>query len=57
VHRDEVTQATFSPHGRRLAMASLDKSFHVSPLPFDELYATAARLQATTSGVEGETGE
>jgi len=49
VHRDEVTQAAFSPDGRRLATASLDKSFHVSPLPYDELHATAARLQAATA--------
>ena len=41
-------QAAFSPDGRRLATASLDKSFHVSPLPFDEPYATATRLQAAT---------
>src|SRR5262249_55162077 len=49
VHRDEVTQAAFSPDGRRLATASLDKGFHVSPLPYDELHATAARLQAATA--------
>jgi WD40 repeat protein len=49
VHRDEVTQAAFSPDGRRLATTSLDKSFHVSPLPYDELHATATRLQAATS--------
>ncbi len=49
VHRDEVTQAAFSPDGRRLATASLDKSFHVSPLHFDELHAMAVRLQAATA--------
>ena len=52
VHRDEVTQAAFSPDGRRLATASLDKSFHVSPLPYDELHATATRLQAATAGAK-----
>ena len=52
MHRDEVMQAAFSPDGRRLATASLDKSVHVAPLRFDELYAEARRLRAATTDQE-----
>jgi WD40 repeat protein len=50
VHKDEVTQAAFSPDGLRLATASMDRAFHVSPLRFDDLHAAAVRLQAATAG-------
>lgn len=49
-HKDAVSQAAFSPDARKLATASMDNSFHISPLRFDELYDVAKRLQAVTSG-------
>jgi hypothetical protein len=39
----------FTPDGKLLATANLDKTFHVSPLRFDELYEIAQRLHAATS--------
>lgn len=50
VHKNAVSDVAFSPDGTKLATASLDKTFHVSPLHFDELYEVAKRLQAATSG-------
>jgi WD40 repeat protein len=44
IHKNDVTDVAFSPDGTMLATASLDKTFHVSPLDFDELYDTARRL-------------
>lgn len=41
-----------SRDGRRLATTNLDKTFHVSPLRFDELYEIAQRLHAATSNEE-----
>ncbi len=49
VHKNAVSDVAFSPDGTRLATASLDKTFHVSPLRFDELYEISQRLQAATS--------
>lgn len=49
VHKNAVSDVAFSPDGTRLATASLDKTFHVSPLRFDELYEVAKRLQAAIS--------
>ena len=49
VHNAPVTDAAFSPDGKRLATASLDKTFHISPVRFDELYKVAKRLQAAMS--------
>jgi WD40 repeat protein len=45
-----VSDVAFSPDGTKLATASLDKTFHVSPLRFDELYEVAKRLRTATSG-------
>jgi WD40 repeat protein len=45
-----VSDVAFSPDGTKLATASFDKTFHVSPLDFTELYDVAKRLQAATSG-------
>lgn len=50
VHKNAVTDVTFSADGTKLATASLDKTFQVSPLRFAELYEKAKRLQATTTG-------
>jgi WD40 repeat protein len=50
VHKSAVTDVAFSPDGTKLATASLDKTFYVSPLRFDELYEEARRLRAATSG-------
>lgn len=50
VHKNAVTDVAFSADGTKLATASLDKTFQVSPLRFAELYEEAKRLQATTSG-------
>ena len=50
VHKNAVSDVAFSPDGTKLATASLDKTFHVSPLDFTELYKVAKRLQAATSG-------
>jgi WD40 repeat protein len=50
VHRNAVSDVAFSPDGTKLATASLDKTFHVSPLDFTELYEVAKRLQAAISG-------
>jgi WD40 repeat protein len=48
-----ITEASdtvaFTPDGKLLATANLDKTFHVSPLRFDELYEIAQRLHAATS--------
>jgi WD40 repeat protein len=49
VHRNAVSDLAFSPDGTKLATASLDNTFHVSPLHFDELYEVAKRLQTATS--------
>ena len=49
-HKNAVSDVAFSPDGTRLATASLDKTFHVSPLRFEELYAVAKRLKTATSG-------
>ncbi|AKU13297.1 hypothetical protein AzCIB_3404 [Azoarcus sp. CIB] len=48
VHKNDVRDLAFSPDGTRLATASSDKTFNVSPLGFDELYAAAQRLQRET---------
>jgi WD40 repeat protein len=50
VHKNAVTDVAFSADGTKLATASLDKTFQVSPLRFAELYKEAKRLRATTSG-------
>lgn len=50
VHQNAVSDVAFSPDGTRLATASLDKNFHVSPLRFDELYEMAQRLRAAAFG-------
>ncbi len=50
VHKNAVSGVAFSPDGKTLATASLDKTFHVSPLRFDDLYEAANRLWNTTSG-------
>jgi WD40 repeat protein len=50
VHKNAVNGVAFSPDGTKLATASLDKTFHVSPLRFDDLYEAAKRLWSTTSG-------
>jgi WD40 repeat protein len=50
VHKNAVQDVAFSPNGTMLATASLDKTFHVSPLSFKALYEKATRLQAATSG-------
>jgi WD40 repeat protein len=52
-HADSVTQVAFSPDGRRLATASLDNRFQVSPLDFEELHEVAKRLQAAAIGGQG----
>ncbi len=49
-HKSAVSDVAFSPDGTKLATASFDKTFHVSPLDFTELYDVAQRLQAATSG-------
>jgi len=50
VHTDAVQQAVFSPDGRKIATASRDRTFNVSPLDVDELIDLArARLAETTS--------
>jgi WD40 repeat protein len=56
VHTDSVTGVAFSPDGSKLATASLDKTFHVSPLVFQDLYKLAKQVQAARSG-ETATGE
>jgi WD40 repeat protein len=48
VHTDAVNQAVFSPDGGKLATASVDKTFSVSPLSFDALYDVATRLSKAT---------
>jgi WD40 repeat protein len=50
VHKNAVSDVAFSPDGTRLATASLDKTFHVSPLRFEDLYEMAQRLHAATTG-------
>ena len=52
VHKSAVSDVAFSPDGSRLATASFDKTFHFSPLRFDELYQVARRLRAATSSDE-----
>jgi WD40 repeat protein len=44
-HSGAATQAAFSPDGKRLATASSDCSFSVTPLDFEALYALARRLR------------
>jgi WD40 repeat protein len=50
VHQGAVTDLAFSPNGSQLATASVDKTFHVSPLGFEELYEAALRLQSAIMG-------
>ncbi len=50
VHTDWVMGAAFSPDGSKLATASLDKTFQVSPLVFQDLYKLAKQVQAVRSG-------
>ena len=50
VHTDWVMGAAFSPDGSKLATASLDKTFQVSPLVFRDLYKLAKQVQAARSG-------
>ncbi|NMF91191.1 WD40 repeat domain-containing protein [Aromatoleum petrolei] len=52
VHKNDVRDLAFSPDGTRLATASSDKTFHVSLLRFDELYAAATRLRRETENGE-----
>ena len=51
VHKKAVRGLAFSPDGTKLATASEDKTFHVSPLRFDELYEAAKQLHSATSGI------
>lgn len=45
-----VSDVAFSPDGSKLATASLDKTFSVSPLDFEKLLEVATRLKAAISG-------
>jgi WD40 repeat protein len=46
VHQNAVTDLAFSPDGNELATASMDKTFHVSPLRLEALYEAARRLRS-----------
>jgi WD40 repeat protein len=46
VHQNAVTDVAFSPDADELATASMDKTFHVSPLRFEALYEAARRLRS-----------
>jgi WD40 repeat protein len=50
LHSDVVQDLAFSPDGSELATASLDRSFLVSPLRFNDLYDKAKKVQAAISG-------
>jgi WD40 repeat protein len=50
LHSNSVMGTAFSPDGKQLATAGLDKTFHVSPLEFRALYDLARRRQAETAG-------
>jgi WD40 repeat protein len=52
VHRGAVTGLAFSPDGSQVATASVDGTFHVSPLAFEALYEAALRLRSATRGQE-----
>jgi WD40 repeat protein len=49
VHKDAVSNAAFSPDGTGLATASLDKTFHILPLRFEDLYFQTTRLNDAMS--------
>jgi WD40 repeat protein len=48
VHRSNVTGVAFSPDGRMLGTASVDRTFQISPVDFWDLYDLARRRQAAT---------
>jgi WD40 repeat protein len=52
VHQGAVTDLAFSPDGSQLATASVDRTFHVSPLAFEVLYEAALRPRSATAGEE-----
>jgi WD40 repeat protein len=51
LHSNSVMGTAFSPDGKKLATAGLDKAFHISPLEFKALYDLARQRQAEISGL------
>lgn len=49
VHKNGVRDVAFSPDGTQLATASLDKTFHISPLAFSALYREAIKRHKAIS--------